>query len=127
MTGIYEVLTPDRAVWTEPGSGRCAFLRHQAVAQANAIGGTFRRIRKRPAAELVERETQLIRAFVRGLDHPDLYRLADAAALRAVVLDQLDSAYPDPARRADAGRLRDLADLLHRANQARDWIEEEQP
>jgi hypothetical protein len=127
MTATYEVLNPDRTVWAEPGSGRRAFLRHQAAAQAEPTGGTFRRIRTRPATEVVERETQLIRALVRCLDHPDPYRLADAAALRAVVLDQLDSAYPDPARRADARRLRDLADLLHRANQARDWIEEEQP
>jgi hypothetical protein len=63
-----------------------------------------------------------VRGLIAGLTHDEAYKLAQVAGLRAVVLDQLDSEYPDPERRADADTLRALTALLRQANQARDVI-----
>jgi hypothetical protein len=72
-----------------------------------------------------QRELQFVRDLVKGLDHDGVYLLAEAAELRAVVLDHLDRQYPDPDRRRDAARLRALAELVARANQARDFVAEQ--
>jgi hypothetical protein len=58
-----------------------------------------------------QRKLQLVRDLVKGLDHDEVPLLAEAAELRAVVLDHLDRQYPDPDRRRDAARLRALAEL----------------
>lgn len=75
--------------------------------------------------EREKRETQLVRDLVRGLDQRDVFLLGKAAGMLRVVLAELDGSYPDPQRRTDADRLGQLADLLWRANTARDFLEEQ--
>lgn len=68
-------------------------------------------------------EALFVRALVRFWSRDVVRLLAEAASLRAVVLDHLDRQYPDPDRRYHAAMLREeLAPLLLRANGARDVI-----
>lgn len=69
-----------------------------------------------------QRETELMRALVAGMDDATLLALHKAAIAQAAVLDVVAGSVPE--QRDDADRLRAIAPVLHRAIVARDWIEE---
>jgi hypothetical protein len=66
--------------------------------------------------------TGQVRNIVAALPHDDLALLAMALRTTAASMDEMDARYPDPDRRADAERLRTIAQAFSDANQARDFI-----
>lgn len=69
-------------------------------------------------------ETKAKRALVQIFDHEHVYALLTACQVTADLLDSLDlGAFPDPAKRVMADRLRHLELTMRAANIARDFIE----
>jgi hypothetical protein len=82
---------------------------------------------RKPSTSLMteDKELDLVRALARNLDHSAVRLLAHAAGTQRALLDQMDSMYPDPERRADAKKLGELAAVLDRVNVVRDFLEEQ--
>jgi hypothetical protein len=75
------------------------------------------------AEQARQREDDLARALVAGLDNETLLALADAATAQAAVFDVIAKAVPE--QRRQAALLRKVVPLLERAVMARKWIEAE--
>lgn len=75
------------------------------------------------ARKKTDRQVDQMRAVVPAFTQEEIYLIHRALEMQAVVTDQIDRSYPDPAKRAEADLARELAETFRRANTARDYLE----